>query len=155
MACTLYPIGTPIATRRAPFGAAVGTAGDVNGDGYPTSSWARQVERREDNEGGAWVYLGSDKGLSDSYGWHQESNSASARYGSLSWHRRRHQRRRLVRYHRRGPAGLMVRQPKEKHLSIKATAQPGNGSCMDQREQPGGAQFGNSVSTAGDVNGDG
>jgi hypothetical protein len=66
----------------AQFGYAVGTAGDVNGDGYSdvivgAPYWEDDVA----NEGRAWVYLGSASGLLTSHDWHAESNNFTARLG--------------------------------------------------------------------------
>ena len=78
------PIGTTESDQaNAQFGWSVGTAGDVNRDGYSdVIVGAPNWDNDENNEGGAWVYLGSGSGLSESYLWHQESNQAEANYGA-------------------------------------------------------------------------
>jgi hypothetical protein len=51
----------------ASFGFSVATAGDVNGDGYDdVIIGATRHENGQEDEGGAWVYLGSPTGLAAS-----------------------------------------------------------------------------------------
>jgi len=64
------------------FGYAVGTAGDVNGDGYSdviigTPGW----DNGQTDEGRAYVYCGSVAGLAVSPGWTVESDQAGAALG--------------------------------------------------------------------------
>ena len=64
------------------FGWAVGSAGDVNNDGYAdviVGAWG--YDNGQDNEGAAYVYYGSASGLSTTANWMTESNVASAKYG--------------------------------------------------------------------------
>ena len=64
------------------FGFDVGTAGDVNGDGYDdVIIGAYWYDNGQNNEGGAFVYHGSSSGLSSSADWTGESDSADAEYG--------------------------------------------------------------------------
>ncbi|HWN82870.1 MAG TPA: FG-GAP-like repeat-containing protein, partial [Candidatus Udaeobacter sp.] len=64
------------------FGAQVGTAGDVNGDGYAdVIIGATGYDNGESDEGRAYVYLGSKLGLI-SAAWIVESDQASAVMGS-------------------------------------------------------------------------
>ena len=67
----------------AKFGISVGTAGDVNGDGYSDvivgTHW---YDNGEADEGGAFVYYGSESGLSTTPDWTAESDRAYARFGS-------------------------------------------------------------------------
>ena len=66
----------------AAFGAWVGTAGDVNGDGYSdVVVGAIFYDHPETDEGRAFVYFGSPGGLSTTPAWTGESNQAGARYG--------------------------------------------------------------------------
>ena len=64
------------------FGTAVGTAGDVNGDGYDdVIAGAGQYDGGESNEGRVWVYHGSATGLNAAAAWTAESNQANALLG--------------------------------------------------------------------------
>ncbi len=65
------------------YGFSVGSAGDVNGDGYGdvivgAPSW----DNGQSNEGAAWVYLGAAAGLNTTSQWTQESNQVD---GSFGW----------------------------------------------------------------------
>src|SRR6185436_18950919 len=63
----------------AHFGVSVGTAGDVNGDGYAdVIVGADMYDNGQTNEGRAYVYLGSASGLSLTAAWTAESDQASA-----------------------------------------------------------------------------
>ncbi len=65
------------------FGGIVSTAGDVNGDGFSdVIIGAINYDHGQSNEGGAFVYYGSVSGLSGVPDWSGESNQASANYGS-------------------------------------------------------------------------
>ncbi|MCK4523769.1 FG-GAP repeat protein, partial [candidate division WOR-3 bacterium] len=64
------------------YGESVSSAGDVNGDGYSDIIiGANNYDNGQNNEGAAFVYYGSISGLSDSADWMGESNQASAHYG--------------------------------------------------------------------------
>ena len=64
------------------FGYSVGTAGDVNGDGYSDVIVGAYVyDNGQSNEGGAFVYHGSAAGLSTTADWTAESNQAGALFG--------------------------------------------------------------------------
>ncbi len=66
----------------ARFGYAVGTAGDVNGDGYADIiAGAPQYDHPEGDEGGAWVYLGKDTGVNDPPSFFAQSNQGGAQLG--------------------------------------------------------------------------
>ena len=66
----------------AVFGVSVGTAGDVNGDGYSdVIIGAYNYDNGETNEGRAFVYQGSATGLSATADWTAESDQAAARFG--------------------------------------------------------------------------
>ena len=72
--------GLPQAAAR--FGAAVGTAGDVNGDGYAdVIVGAYLYDGGEPDEGAAFVYYGSASGLDTQPGWSVEGNQANAYLG--------------------------------------------------------------------------
>jgi hypothetical protein len=68
------------------FGAAVGTAGDVNGDGFDdVLVGSPDYDNGQTDEGRAFLYLGSAGGLGATPAWTTESNQALASYGySLS-----------------------------------------------------------------------
>jgi hypothetical protein len=64
------------------FGGAVGTAGDVNGDGYSdVIVGAFSYSNGQTNEGAAFVYHGSAAGLSLTHSWIGESNQGGSVYG--------------------------------------------------------------------------
>lgn len=64
------------------FGASVSTAGDVNKDGYTDIIiGAPMFDNGETNEGRAFVYYGSAKGLSKTPAWTAESDQVSANFG--------------------------------------------------------------------------
>jgi hypothetical protein len=66
----------------ANYGIAVNTAGDVNGDGYSdVIVGAYGFDRGETNEGSAFLYYGSFEGLSKDAVWIGESNQLGAYYG--------------------------------------------------------------------------
>jgi len=66
----------------ARFGWSVGTAGDVNGDGYSDIIVsAFQYDNGETDEGRAYVYLGSATGVAANPAWTGEGNQAGAKYG--------------------------------------------------------------------------
>jgi hypothetical protein len=138
------------------FGAAVGTAGDVNGDGYSdvivgSPLWDDDVT----NEGRVWVYYGSAHGLDPSESWYVESNYTEAQLGFAV-----------------GTAGdvngdgysdIIVGAPYRNGSEGRVYAFYGSASGLnptgeaDWYKDSGdpGAEYGYSVGTAGDVNGDG
>ena len=64
------------------FGWSVGTAGDVNGDGYADVIVGAYLWSEDESyEGGAWVYQGSTSGPHSAPDWHAESNQTSAHFG--------------------------------------------------------------------------
>ena len=64
------------------FGDAVGTAGDVNGDGYAdVVVGASEFGNGHDLEGRAYVYQGAAAGLATAPAWTAESNQINARFG--------------------------------------------------------------------------
>ncbi|MFN2225268.1 MAG: integrin alpha, partial [Anaerolineae bacterium] len=68
------------------FGNSVGTAGDVNGDGFDDVIIGAPVsDEVQDNEGRVFVYYGSEAGLSLTPDWTAESDQWNARFG-LSAH---------------------------------------------------------------------
>jgi hypothetical protein len=64
------------------FGRSVGTAGDVNGDGYDdVIVGAPKLDGPEVDEGRAYLYTGSARGLGFTASWTTESDQADAWYG--------------------------------------------------------------------------
>ncbi len=141
------------------FGLSVGTAGDVNGDGYAdvivgSPGWDGGLE----NQGQAWVYMGQNTGLSTVPAWYKASNNEMAQFGYSV-----------------GTAGdvngdgyddVIVGAPYWHNPEIDegaAFVYAGSADGLDKNVGPiwskasnqVGAKFGTSVGTAGDVNGDG
>ncbi len=69
--------------ERGRFGYAVGTAGDVNLDGYDDIIvGAPKYDNGEEDKGRVYVFHGSASGLSSSPNWIKESNNEGAMFGS-------------------------------------------------------------------------
>ncbi len=141
----------------AQFGYSVGTAGDVNGDGYgDVIVGAYAYDNGQTNEGRAFVYHGGAAGLATTAAWTAESDQAGAQFGisvgtagdvngdgyadvivgSYLYDNGQENEGRAFVYHG-GAAGL-------------ATT-----AAWTAESDQAGAEFGFSVGTAGDVNGDG
>ncbi|MCX5801506.1 MAG: FG-GAP-like repeat-containing protein [Candidatus Eisenbacteria bacterium] len=136
------------------FGYSVGTAGDVNGDGYSdVIVGAYEYSNGQAYEGCAFVYLGSAGGLAVSAGWTAESDQAGAYFG------------RSV-----GTAGDVNGDGYSDVIVGAYAYEYSNGQAYVYHGSAGGlaatagwiaqsdqasADFGRSVGTAGDVNGDG
>ena len=139
------------------FGCSVGTAGDVNGDGFSdVIVAARDYSNGESKEGAAFVYLGSLGGLALTPAWTAESDQVDAHLGmsvgtagdvngdgysdiivgAYFYDNGNTDEGRAFVYHG-GPSGLS-----------------GSASWTAEGDQDS-AYFGSSVATAGDVNGDG
>jgi hypothetical protein len=148
--------------NNAQFGYSVATAGDINGDGFSdVIVGAYRYDNDQTDEGRAFVYYGSAAGLSTTAGWTAESNQASAYFGYSV-----------------GTAGdingdgfseTIVGAPRYDNVQTEegavfvwygsasglgANGTPVNADWTAESNQDGAA-FGRSVSTAGDVNGDG
>jgi hypothetical protein len=137
----------------ARFGLSVSTAGDVNGDGFAdVIVGAPGYDNGEEDEGRAYVYHGSAAGLSDTAAWTAESDQAEAGFGgSVS------------------TAGDVDDDGFDDVIVGAAGYDPagrayvyhgstsGLNTGYDWMAEGGqaGESFGSSVSTAGDVNGDG
>ncbi len=66
----------------AQFGICVSSAGDVNGDGYSDAIvGATFYDNGTSDEGGAFLYYGSSSGLSSTISWSAESNIPSSYFG--------------------------------------------------------------------------
>ncbi len=139
------------------FGMAVGPAGDVNRDGYAdVIVGSPYYDNGQNDEGRAYVYHGSPSGLSPVPAWTAESDQANARFGCSV-----------------GTAGDVNGDDCADVIvgaNAFANGQTGEGRAYVYHGSPSGlaalaawtaegnqvnAQFGFSVGTAGDVNGDG
>lgn len=139
------------------YGSAVSEAGDVNGDGYgDLLVGASGYDNGQTNEGRALLYLGSPSGLLTTPAWTVESNQASAFMGTE------------VSYagdvNGDGYDDVLVSAPYydngETNEGIvyayygSASGLPATPSWTEELNQ-GEANFGYSISNAGDINGDG
>ena len=141
----------------ANFGWSVSTAGDVNGDGYSdVIVGARNYDNGQSGEGRAYVYHGSASGLSASAAWTAESDQADAHFGcSVST---------AGDVNGDGYSDVIVGafgydngETDEGRAYVyhgSASGLSASASWTAESDQAG-AWFGWSVSTAGDVNGDG
>jgi hypothetical protein len=139
------------------FGHSVASAGDVNGDGYAdVIIGADLYSHGESGEGAAYIYLGSGSGLSATSAWSVEGNQANARLG------------RCVAsagdVNGDGYSDVIVGAPAyyspavDPGRALVYLGSPGEMSTAPAWTRTGeqvGNQFGFSVSSAGDVNGDG
>ncbi len=139
------------------FGSSVGTAGDVDGDGYAdviVGAWA--LDNGEQDEGRAYVYRGSASGLASAPEWTAESDQALGSFGSAV--------ATAGDVNGDGRSDVIVGAPgHDNGEADEGRASVYHGSSSGLAPAPGwtadGAQtnsfFGISVGTAGDVNGDG
>jgi hypothetical protein len=141
----------------ARFGYSVSSAGDVNGDGYSdVIVGVDGYDNGEINEGGAFVYHGSSSGFSSSADWTAESNQAEALFGqSVSS---------AGDVNGDGYSDVIVGahyydngQTDEGRAYLYHGSSSGLSSSADwtAESNQADAYFGYSVSSAGDVNGDG
>jgi RHS repeat-associated protein len=141
----------------AHFAGSVATAGDVNGDGFSdVVVGAADYDNGEDNEGRAFVFLGSPSGLATSPAWTAESNQQGAGFGISVG--------RAGDVNGDGFSDVIVGAWKyDNGEQDEGRAYVFLGSASGLAANPAwtaeadqvGAGFGISVSTAGDVNGDG
>jgi hypothetical protein len=138
------------------FGESVATAGDVNGDGYAdVIVGAESYDNGEVNEGRAYLYLGSGAGLSTSPDWTAESNQASAFFGtsvSTAGDVNGDGYTDVIvgaRLHDNGEAN-----EGRAYLYLGSGAGLSTSPDWTAEGNQGTALFGDSVATAGDVNGD-
>ena len=133
------------------------TAGDVNGDGYDdVIIGAPKYDNGEEDEGAAFIYFGSITGLAANPAWSAEGNQENARFGnSVST---------AGDVNNDGYDDVIVGAPWYDNGEFnEGVAYVYLGSASGLAANPawsaegnqGGAGFGGSVSTAGDVNGDG
>src|SRR5439155_1264922 len=141
----------------ARVGRSVATAGDVNGDGYSdVIVGARDYNNGQTSQGRAYVYLGSASGPSTTYAWNGESNQASALFGySVAT---------AGDVNGDGYSDVIVGavlydngQADEGRAYVYLGSASGLAAApaWTAESNQAGAQFGWSVATAGDVNGDG
>jgi len=140
----------------AGFGRSVGTAGDVNGDGYAdVIVGAFWYDNGEGYEGRAFVYHGSAAGLSTTANWTAESNQASAYFG--------HSVGTAGDVNGDGYADVIVGasgydngENNEGRAFVYHGSAAGLSTTANWTAESNqyAAHFGNSVGTAGDVNGD-
>lgn len=144
------------------FGRAVGTAGDVNGDGYSDVIVGGYLwDNGETDEGGAWIWFGGPSGLGangtpGNADWSAESNNAGAVFGI-----------------RVGTAGDVngdgysdviigartysngEAAEGRAYVYLGGPLGPGAVAAWITESNQASANFGNAAGTAGDVNGDG
>ena len=134
------------------------TAGDVNGDGFAdVIVGASGYDNGQTDEGRAFVYHGSAAGLATTAAWTAESDQANARFGSSV--------ATAGDVNGDGFSDVIVGAYAYDNGQTdegRAFVYHGLGGGLSQRPPPGprsrtrlGAEFGFSVATAGDVNGDG
>ena len=139
------------------FGFSVATAGDINGDGFSdVIIGANEYDNGSTGEGAAFVYLGSAAGMSSVAGWSAEGNQAFAYFGSSV--------STAGDVNGDGYSDVIVGAPSFDngqsregsafvyHGSASGLSAFSNWSAEGNQIE---AYFGNSVSSAGDVNGDG
>ncbi|MBP7149748.1 MAG: FG-GAP repeat protein, partial [Acidobacteria bacterium] len=143
----------------AHYGYSVATAGDVNGDGFSDIIvGAPRYDGGETDEGRSYVYYGSPSGPSFAASWHEESDAADDRFGySVAT---------AGDVNGDGYSDIVVGVPRHMtSLIAEGVAYVYYGSAaglpheadkvLFDRDHLARALFGASVSTAGDVNGDG
>lgn len=138
------------------FGGAVAGAGDVNGDGYAdVIVGAHRHHNPENNEGGAFVYLGSSSGVASTAVWSAETDQMGAQFGiSVGGGGD---------VNGDGYSDVIVGSPyfsgdqaaEGRVFVYYGSASGPTGTPWTAESNQGGSAFGWSVGSAGDVNGDG
>jgi hypothetical protein len=141
----------------ASFGFSVATAGDVNGDGYSdVIIGAYAYDNGQLDEGRAFVYFGSTGGLGLTPAWTAESDQAGAWFGTAV--------ATAGDVNGDGYSDVLVGAPLYDNgqsdegrafLYLGSAAGPALTPAWNAESNVGGARFGNTLATAGDVNGDG
>jgi uncharacterized repeat protein (TIGR01451 family) len=141
----------------ANFGYSVATAGDVNGDGYADVIVGSYFyDNGQTDEGRAYVYLGSAAGPAATAGWTAESDQAFAQFGSSV--------ATAGDVNGDGYADVIVgahyydngqSDEGRAYVYLGSAAGPAATVAWTAESDQASALFGNSVATAGDVNGDG
>ena len=141
----------------AQFGYAVGTAGDVNGDGYSDVIVGAPLwDNGQAAEGGAWVYKGSSSGMVSAPAWWKDSDQVGAEFGYAV--------ATAGDVNDDGYADIIVGAPFMDHgqdneglawLYLGSAAGLNTTPARYLESNHDGARLGYSVATAGDVNGDG
>jgi hypothetical protein len=141
----------------AQFGFSVGAAGDVNGDGYDdvvVGSWL--YDNGQGDEGRAFLYLGSASGLRTTPSWSAEGNYPQVWFGYAVGT--------AGDVNRDGYSDVLVGSPNYTNIEagegraflyLGSPSGLGATPAWTAESNQGGAQFGRSLSTAGDVNRDG
>lgn len=141
----------------AQLGLSLGTAGDVNGDGYSDVIIGIPLwDNGQTDEGRAVVHFGSSTGLSATFNWSAESDQAGAQFGlSVAT---------AGDVYTDGYSDVVIGAPfydggqtDEGRVCVYYGTPSGPAPFItwSAESDHAGAQFGISVSTAGDVNGDG
>ena len=139
----------------AEFGYSVSTAGDVNGDGYSDIIvGARRYSNGESYEGGAFVYYGSENGVSTAPDWSAEGNVQNAWFG--------YEVSTAGDVNNDGYSDVIVASSIDDSVNYTGVVYVFHGSATGLSATPDwteefpqlDAYFGSSVDTAGDVNGD-
>jgi hypothetical protein len=141
----------------AQFGYSVASAGDVNGDGYSdVIVGAPRYDNGESDEGQALVYLGSASGLAASPAWTAEGNQANAWFGYTVAS--------AGDVNGDGFSDIIVGAPYYDNgpidegrafLFLGSASGLLSGAAWTAESDQQGSLFGQSVASAGDINGDG